>query len=464
MEHLALDIVLIVFDLLPLDDIECLRTAYAWCDVFVGVADDYIARNIHRKVLSIAESQMVEFVDSDHEFSGCTFYPSHNRLRISDVVFESSIGPVTATWRDWTGWQLDLKMTSLNMNGDADGESLQRWRWKWEPMPTTSSQQPRLVSLMIEQDPASYRALQISSTNFLAFQSYYPRSIFQPKQGIIYRNILQKTTPEERKMYFDTSASFSPVFSCLRHLETLILEAPSNYYYKNEEWWYQDKGESEMLSRRSPGTVFYPLEPLYDRLSLMPKLTTLHIALPVQEGVSFANDADILNKVLKASPSLKSLCLSEMPPRTSFSLERVDFTLAPYLQSFELLCLSSPSARGNLWKPLYPNVLGFEVETAAAIDTQKITDNFKMFSYMRDFHSLTVRILIGDEIFGDGINGGEFWWNTVRMEHCWTTGGNRNIVYSRQELCHVWDPFDQYPYFPEGNYFDMFQLDNDYIL
>ncbi|KAK6507826.1 hypothetical protein TWF481_006247 [Arthrobotrys musiformis] len=321
-----------------------------------------------------------------------------------------------------------------------------------------------LVSLMVERDPLCFTALQISSTNFLAFVSHYPRSVFQPKEGIIYRNVLQAMNREDRKAYFDSNALFKPIFSCMENLETLILEAPSNYYYRNDDWWYQDMGEAEMIGGKSPGTVFYPLERLYQRLSTIPRLTTVHIALPVQQGVFLADDADILNMIMKAVPNLKALTISEVPPRTSCDLEKVDFTTAPYLQSLEILCLKTPSSGDESWKSLYPNAVGFEVTTPATVNISKISANLKKFSFQRDFNVLNIRLLVGNEILGSGVSQDEFWWNTVRKLHSWKTGPARNVVYSSEEFCHVWDPFHQYPCFPENNYSDMFQLDDLYIL
>ncbi|KAF3186381.1 hypothetical protein TWF788_003246 [Orbilia oligospora] len=409
---------------------------------FVSILDNYLARNQNRKVLPVDCLSPVQDDCTRPQDTGCVFYPERKLLRIGDAAIESGAGPVSAVFRDWSGWDIhwEMKLVDANKSGE-----FRRWKWRWEPVNAIAKPtEEKCFSLLVEKDPPEdeYTVLQISISTFLSFQMLDPQSIFTVSTFGSMADILEAAKSEVHTWFQDQDnhCDFKPVFSCINNLEAIILGPPSSYYYDREIWWHPYFEDHTVLATPRADQT-HPLQPVYQVLSTLPRLTAIYIATPViyRGGL---DDTDTINALISAVPTLRSLTISEVPPRTSYRLEDIKFTDAPYLQTFNFTCTDISDI---LKKSLALDRIYFETNKLAMLSLKETSENFRKFSKSRDFVHLSVRVLIGDAIQVPGTASYPSIWNTVTTEHSWSTLSDRSVSYVAQDRSFVWDPLDGFP-------------------
>ncbi|KAK6357222.1 hypothetical protein TWF718_001545 [Orbilia javanica] len=268
-----------------------------------------------------------------------------------------------------------------------------------------------------------------------------PRSIFTVSAFESMRQALKAANAEAQKQLHDQYHDFKPVFWCINNLEAIILEPPSTYYYDREIWWHPYFEDHTVLATPHEVDQAHPLRPVCQALSLLPRLTAISIATPFlyQGGV---DDTDTINMLISAIPTLRSLMISDVPPRTSYKLEQIRFTDAPYLQTFKLI---STDIGEILKKALTLGRIYFEIEKSAALCLQETTENFRKFSKSRDFVHISVRVLVGDIIKVPGTANYPSIWTSIMAEHSWSTCNDRSISHTVKDHSFVWDPLDGFP-------------------
>ncbi|EGX47289.1 hypothetical protein AOL_s00088g4 [Orbilia oligospora ATCC 24927] len=384
MDLLSIEIVFMVLEYLSIIEIYRLIQIYAenpQYEQLVAWLTDYKNRNQSRAVPQ-ANNWIINRIVRDlsrledpYFHRGCAFYSEGSLLQIGDEVWWSKTGPSVLTPNGRTEPSQCSWVWKKGAVGAAGGSSSPMELWvSRNPAVFESLEMPfdKVTGFIERAGPERFR---INSTNFsgpgeLFFESFLPR-------------------PAEESITGGTD--LCSVLSSIHTLQTLILKAPVEYYVAPKTWWAE---EDWSYPRERFDRTTSPLKPLLSALSSFSNLTVLCWAFPLRQW-EVLEDATVFNGIFRAVPRLKSLIVTDIPPRVSCSVEKIDFGKAMCLQTLRLYSLVIPLEQK---KPYRSDLMEITDIHPACILLGSIRTHLERFVALRDFNDLFVRLLLGDYV------------------------------------------------------------------